>query len=99
MVDINEAINDVEAEARSKELEAQIEQLKQDVAALTSTLASVGSATLHQVSDKASDAISSARSSVSALEQDLEDKIRAKPLQSVAIAAGLGFIFALLSRR
>ncbi|BCH58175.1 DUF883 family protein [Agrobacterium vitis] len=99
MVDINEAINDVEAEARSKELEAQIEQLKQDVASLTSTLASLGSATLHQVGDKASDAISSARSSVSALEQDLEDKIRAKPLQSVAVAAGLGFIFALLSRR
>lgn len=99
MVDINEAVNNAEADARAKELEAQIEQLKHDVAALTSTLASFGNATLHQVGDKAADAINSARTSVSAMEQDLEDKIRAKPLQSVAIAAGLGFLCALLTRR
>ncbi len=33
------------------------------------------------------------------MEKDLERQIRTKPLQSVAIAAGIGFLFALLSRR
>ncbi|MGG7519281.1 DUF883 family protein [Allorhizobium undicola] len=102
--------NEAEAKASSAELEAQIEQLKRDIAALSRSLADLGSAKLNQAASKASqikddvteasvEALNSARGTVSAMEQDLEARIREKPLQSVLIAAGLGFLFALFSRR
>jgi ElaB/YqjD/DUF883 family membrane-anchored ribosome-binding protein len=40
-----------------------------------------------------------ARAQAASIERDLERQIRTKPMQSVAIAAGIGFLFALLSRR
>ncbi|MDQ0456309.1 DUF883 family protein [Rhizobium paknamense] len=103
-------LNDAEAKAASLELEAQIEQLKRDIAGLTKSLADLGSAKLNQAASKASqlkddvaeasaDALNSARGTVAAVERDLEDHIRQKPLQSIAIAAGLGFLLALISRR
>jgi ElaB/YqjD/DUF883 family membrane-anchored ribosome-binding protein len=39
------------------------------------------------------------RNQVLAWQQQLENQVRAKPLQSVLIAAGLGLLYALLRRR
>lgn len=43
--------------------------------------------------------VEAAREQAISFERDLEAKIRKAPIQSIAIAAGVGFVFALLSRR
>lgn len=107
---ISEDVNALQAAASASEIEAQLEQLKRDIAGLTQALADFGSAKLNQAADKASElkenvseasseAISGMRSGLEQVQSDVENHIRAKPLQSVAIAAGLGFLFALFSRR
>jgi ElaB/YqjD/DUF883 family membrane-anchored ribosome-binding protein len=94
----------------SKDIELQLQQLRADIAGLAKTVAAVGNAKATEVKGKARSAaneaadasyqiVEAARDQALTWERDLEDQIRAKPLQSVAIAAGVGFVFALLSRR
>ncbi|MFN7008608.1 MAG: YqjD family protein [Allorhizobium sp.] len=96
--------------ASASDIQAELDNLRRDIAALTQTLASFGSGKIKEASNRAgqlgaeaADAsaqyVESARSSIAAAEQDLEAHIRRKPLQSIAIAAGVGFLAALLSRR
>jgi ElaB/YqjD/DUF883 family membrane-anchored ribosome-binding protein len=44
-------------------------------------------------------ALDALRANASDLEEQLTDKVREKPLTSLAIAAGVGYLFALLARR
>jgi len=43
--------------------------------------------------------VEAAREQAMSYERDLERQIRTNPIQSVAIAAGVGFLFALMTRR
>ena len=43
--------------------------------------------------------VEAAREQAISLEKDLERKIRTNPLQAVAMAAGVGFLIAMLARR
>ena len=43
--------------------------------------------------------VEAARDTLVGVEQDLRAQVQANPFQSLAIAAGVGYIFALLSRR
>ena len=94
----------------SKDVEAQIQQLRDDIAALTRSVAAVGTEKASEYKGKArrvaSDAadasmqmVEAARDQALSMERDLERQIRANPIQAVAIAAGVGFLFALLTRR
>ncbi|MBV2184647.1 MAG: DUF883 family protein [Rhizobium sp.] len=96
--------------ASASDIQAELENLRRDIAALTQTVASFGTGKLKEAGNRASqlgaeaaDAsaqyVESARSTLISAEQDLEAHIRTKPLQSIAIAAGIGFLAALLSRR
>ncbi len=94
----------------SKDVEAQISQLREDIAALARTVAALGNDKASEVRGKArraaTDAADASKQMVEAAqkqalswERDMEQQIRSKPLQSVAVAAGVGFIFALMTRR
>jgi ElaB/YqjD/DUF883 family membrane-anchored ribosome-binding protein len=96
--------------ASTKDIELQLEQLREDIAALAKTVAAVGNEKASEVKGKARRAAAeatdasyqiaeAAKNQAISWERDLEDQIRANPIQSVAIAAGVGFLFALLSRR
>ncbi|HBF31217.1 hypothetical protein [Rhizobium sp.] len=101
---------DVNAYASATDVEKQLEKLSADIAALTKVVASFGSGKLDEasqqaktfaddISQRSSAAASDIKDRLAAVESDLEGQIRRYPLASVGIAAGLGFIAALLSRR
>jgi ElaB/YqjD/DUF883 family membrane-anchored ribosome-binding protein len=94
----------------SKDVEAQIHQLRDDIAALARSVAAVGNDKASEVRGKAKRAaneaadaslqmMEAAREQAMTWERDLERQIRTSPLQSIAIAAGVGFLFALMTRR
>jgi ElaB/YqjD/DUF883 family membrane-anchored ribosome-binding protein len=96
--------------ASTKDIEVQLQQLREDISALAKTVAAVGNEKASEVKGKAKRAaadatdasyqmVEAAKDQAISLERDLERQIRANPIQSVAIAAGVGFVFALLSRR
>ncbi|TWF52106.1 DUF883 family protein [Neorhizobium alkalisoli] len=96
--------------ASTKDIEAQLQQLREDISALAKTVAAVGNEKAAEVRGKARKAaneaadvsigvVEAAREQAVSLERDLENQIRSNPIQSVAIAAGVGFLFALMTRR
>lgn len=101
---------EIATSASAGDVQAELENLRRDIAALTQTVASFGTGKLKEASNRATqlgaeaaDAsaqyVESARSTLVSAEQDLEAHIRNKPLQAIAIAAGVGFVAALLTRR
>lgn len=91
-------------------LEADIRQLKADIAKLTKQLAATGesgygtakrAATegVEQLRVQGEAAMDSLRTNARDLEEQVLASVREKPVTSLAIAAGVGFLFALLSRR
>jgi ElaB/YqjD/DUF883 family membrane-anchored ribosome-binding protein len=93
-----------------EDLAADIEQLKADIAKLTELLQKTGqdsygaarhAATegVEQLRAKGEEAMADLRARANDLEGQITDSVREKPLTSLAIAAGVGYLFALLSRR
>jgi ElaB/YqjD/DUF883 family membrane-anchored ribosome-binding protein len=98
-----------EARANS-DLEADIRQLKADIDKLTKQLAKTGehgygtarrAATegVEHLRAQGEAAFDSLRGSAKDIEAQLLANVREKPVTSLAIAAGVGFLFALLARR
>ncbi len=98
-------------EARSPEdLAADIEQLKADIAKLTELLQETGQHSygaarraaaegVDQLKAQGEAAMESLRASANDFERQISDSVREKPMTSLAIAAGVGYLFALLARR
>ena len=76
------------ANDNAEELADQIEAIRADIQSLTSTVSRVANKQLGQAQDKAVKAMSNA-----------EEAIRENPVSAVAIAAGLGFLFGIFTRR
>lgn len=85
--------------ATSGDIQADLEALRRDIASLTQTVASFGSGKIRQAGETSQEYIDSARERFMNAEEDIEAYVRAKPLQSLAMAAGVGYVLALLSRR
>ncbi|WP_136618862.1 MULTISPECIES: DUF883 family protein [Mesorhizobium] len=99
--------NDARANA---DLEADIKQLKADIDKLTKQLAKTGehgygtarrAATegVEQLRAQGEAAFDSLRSNAKDIEAQMMASVREKPVTSLAIAAGVGFLFALIARR
>ena len=97
------------SKSREDQLEDQIAQLQADLKSITATLAKLGTEKVNEARDTAKDemrhlqrqcqhVIEEAQDQAGAIEQQLKDTIREKPLTAVASAIGIGFILALLSR-
>lgn len=95
---------------REEQLEDQVAQLQADLKAIAATLAKLSSEKVNEVRTVAKDevrhlqrqgqdVIEDVQEQAGALEKQLKDTIREKPLTAVASAVGIGFILALLSRR
>ncbi|HTO28225.1 MAG TPA: DNA gyrase subunit B [Devosia sp.] len=95
--------------AREAQLEEQVSQLQDDIKAIAATLArlsndkvnevkAVAKSEAHHLQRQAEHVVEDVQDQASALEKQLKDTIREKPLTAVASAVGIGFILALLSR-
>ncbi|MGV8831157.1 MAG: DUF883 family protein [Devosia sp.] len=94
---------------REEQLEDQIAQLQSDLKAIGATLSKLTANKVNEATDTAKDearnlqrqgqhVIDDVQDQAGAIEQQLKDTIREKPLTAVASAVGIGFILALLSR-
>lgn len=92
------------------DLEADIRQLKADIDKLTKQLAKTGehgygtarrAATegVEQLRAQGEAAFDSLRSNAKDIEAQMMASVREKPVTSLAIAAGVGFLFAVIARR
>ena len=92
------------------EMQQRIDELRSEIAAISKTLSSMGGQKIDDYRDTmerlAGDAVSaslrafdSARSEAVSLEQGFERHVRDNPLRAVGIAAGIGFLLAILTRR
>jgi len=97
------------AEARAN-LEADVRQLREDLAKLTEQLARTGARSYGTARRAAAEGVEHLRAQGEAamdelkhnaldLEEQVLERVREKPLTSLAIAAGVGYLLALLSRR
>ena len=91
-------------------LEADIRQLRADIEKLTKQMAATGqhgygtakraaAEGVEQLRAQGEAAFDSLRSNARDIEDQLVAHVREKPVTSLAIAAGVGYLFALLSRR
>jgi ElaB/YqjD/DUF883 family membrane-anchored ribosome-binding protein len=76
------------ATSASSDVAEQIDAIRADIEALTSTVARIANRQLSRAQDKM---VETAR--------DAEDAFRRNPIAAVAIAAGLGFLFGVFTRR
>ncbi len=94
----------------AQDLEADIQQLKEDIAKLAKQLAATGEHSYGAARRAAADgadrlrvegeaALENIRSNAKDIEQQLMTSVREKPVTALAIAAGVGFLFALMTRR
>jgi len=94
---------------RETQLEAQVAQLQNDIKAIASTLTRLSNDKVNEVKAvakseaghlqrQAEHVVGDVQEQATALERQLKDTIREKPLTAVASAVGIGFILALLSR-
>lgn len=94
----------------NSDLEADIRQLKADIEKLTTQLAQTGehgygaarraaSEGVEQLRAQGEAALGALRGNAEDIEARVVAHVREKPVTSLAIAAGVGFLFALLSRR
>ncbi|MGR6433024.1 DUF883 family protein [Rhizobium sp. PAMB 3174] len=96
--------------ASAADIEEQLQKLSADVAALTKTMADFGNGKMDEAVKQARSlkddmversavvAADTKKRLVSA-ESDFEDQVRAHPLAAIGIAAGVGFLAALMSKR
>jgi ElaB/YqjD/DUF883 family membrane-anchored ribosome-binding protein len=95
--------------AKSDDLEAQVTQLQNDLKSITQTLTKMGENKVGEVRgaaksraadirDKGEEMIESAQDEFNALEKQVKDVIREKPLTAVAGAIALGFMLAVITR-
>jgi ElaB/YqjD/DUF883 family membrane-anchored ribosome-binding protein len=94
----------------AEDLAADIEQLKADIAKLAKQLQETGQHSYGAARHAASEGIEQLRAQGEAayerlranagdMERQLTDAVREKPVTALAIAAGIGFLFALMTRR
>ncbi len=97
------------SKTREAQLEEQVAQLQDDIKAIAATLARLSNEKVSEVRGAAKTevrnlqrqgqhVVEDVQDQASALEKQLKDTIREKPLTAVASAVGIGFILALLSR-
>jgi len=110
MATMSKILSDKASAPSVEDLEDQITELRREIAALTKNIAAFGSAKVDDyragIDRLAADAVnaslnafSTAKEEAISLEESFEEQVRARPLQAIGIAAGVGFLAALLTRR
>ena len=76
------------ANSEPEEIAAQIDAIRAEMQNLTSTVSRIANTQMGRAQEKAIETA-----------QDAEEAIKRNPLQAVAIAVGLGFLFGVFTRR
>jgi ElaB/YqjD/DUF883 family membrane-anchored ribosome-binding protein len=83
----------------NRDLEADIQQLRADIAQLTEHLMQVGNRSMSRARQAAWEQADHLRGSAEEFQDDVVEAVREKPLTALAIAAGAGFLLAMIMRR
>lgn len=98
------------AKSSAQDIAADIAMLREDVARLAAELAELGQQSVNTARRAAAKSaeqlrvqgeakMAELRANARDVEEQLTETVREKPLTSLAVAAGVGFLFALLTRR
>lgn len=79
-------------EQRTRDLESDIQRLRDDISQLTAHLKETGDNSISRATD-------AAKAQARSIERDIEERVREKPLHAMAMAAGAGFFLAMMFRR
>lgn len=85
--------------ATQADLEADIARLREDIAAIARQIGATGGHSYAFAKRAAGEGVDALKAKSNDFEQQVTETVREKPLTSLAIAAGVGFIFALLTSR
>jgi ElaB/YqjD/DUF883 family membrane-anchored ribosome-binding protein len=105
---VRKAVDD--ATDNTPDLQAQVAALKEDIANIAATLAKIGKNSAKDATRSAASSYEAAkvrgeetfedlRSQARELEDQLVETVRENPLTTLAVAAGVGFLLALIARR
>ena len=83
----------------TQDLEKQIAKLQDDVADLTKALGAVGKEKLASVRDRGEDVLDEAGFQLHEVEAQAANYVRSHPIQALALAAGLGLLVGVLTRK
>ena len=83
----------------NKDLTSDIQQLRQDIAQLTDHVMEVGNRSVSRARRMASQQADQIRGSAEDFQDDVIESVREKPLTALALAAGAGFLLAMIMRR
>ncbi len=92
------------------DIETRLEEMRSEMVRLSEALTSLGSSKMDEykagIDKLAADAVSTSMSALKtakteavSLEESFESQIRSHPLQAIGIAAGIGFLAAIMTRR
>lgn len=88
-----------EGDRAAAQFRDQMHTLKEDVGQMGRLAKSAAAETMEDVKDKAREYMQTGREKTEKYEDALLRKVRSHPLESVAIAAGIGFVLGFLNRR
>lgn len=74
-------------------------EIAEDLKDLGSAVRDLASDSMHKVQQKASKLYSKGQESMKSAERSLEQKVKAKPIQALLIAAGIGFVIGWLRKK
>lgn len=94
----------------NEDLQQQIAQLKEDLASIAATLTTIGTRKVQQAKQDATNAYGDAyeqgediihtlKDRAASMEEQITDYVQDRPITSLAIAAGIGYLFSALTRR
>lgn len=96
---VDEAIDEAAAAVDQAALKADVERLRKDIDELIAQLGKTSQHSYDTARRAAAAGMDQIKSQAQDLETQLVETVREKPVTSLAIAAGVGYFLALLSRR
>ena len=91
--DLEDAVGDDAAT-----LEDQVSQLRSDIRSIASTLTNIGQTGASELKSQGQSALDYAQDEFGAIEKQVRDTIRERPLTAIASAVAAGFILAVITR-
>src|SRR5690606_37365111 len=93
------ADKDFDPEVGGASVENDIKQLREDIARLSEHMKKIGSRSVYTAQRAAKESAQQLRGTAEDYQEELAEMVREKPFTALALAAGIGYLFALISHR
>lgn len=80
-------------------MEDDIKQLREDVALLSEHIREIGGRSVYRAQKAAREGADQLRGTAEDVQEEMAEMVREKPFTAIALAAGIGYLFALISHR